>query len=63
MKPAMHISMPRLYVFVIIITIIFASVTAVALFIGRGIVIYLFNLWAWAGFFLIGLIGAILIGM
>jgi uncharacterized membrane protein (DUF106 family) len=63
MKPAMHITIPRLYVFVIVITVIFASVTAVALFIGRNIVTYLFNLWAWVGFFLIGLIGAILIGM
>ena len=63
MKPALRVSMPRLYVFTIIITVIFASVTAVALLIGKNIVTYLFNLWAWVGFFLIGLIGAILIGM
>lgn len=63
MKPAMRVSIPRLYVFTIVITVIFASVTAVALLVGRGIVTYLFNLWAWVGFFLIGLIGAILIGM
>lgn len=63
MKPSMRVSIPRLYVFTIVITVIFASVTAVALLIGRNIVTYLFNLWAWVGFFLIALIGAILIGM
>jgi len=63
MKPAMRISMPRLYVFVIVITVIFASMMAVAVFYGHNIITYLTYLWAWVGFFLIGLIGAILIGM
>jgi cytochrome c biogenesis protein CcdA len=55
--------LPRLYVFIVLITVAFASITAVALMIGRNIILYIFDLWAWVGVILIGLTGAILIGM
>jgi cytochrome c biogenesis protein CcdA len=63
MKPALQFQLPRLYVFIIVIAILFSVLNVVVLFYGRNLFLYFQAIWSWAGILLIALLGAMIIGM
>ncbi len=63
MKPSLEFRLPRLYVFILVMAIIFSAFNILILFYGRNLFIYFQALWSWSGVLLMALIGAMLIGM
>lgn len=63
MKPALQFQLPRLYVFIIVIAILFSALNIIILFYGRNLFLYFQAIWSWAGILLIALMGAMIIGM
>ncbi len=63
MKPSLEFRLPRLYVFIIIMAILFSALNVLILFYGQNLFIYFQAIWSWAGVLLLSLIGAMVIGM
>ncbi len=63
MKPSLEFRLPRLYVFILVMAIIFSAFNILILFYGRNLFIYFQAIWSWSGVLLLALIGAMLIGM
>ena len=63
MKPSFDVRLPRLYVFIIIMAILFSALNVLILFYGQNLFIYFQAIWSWAGVLLLSLIGAMVIGM
>jgi hypothetical protein len=62
-KPSLRLRLPRLYVFILVMAIIFSALNILILFYGRNLFIYFQAIWSWSGVLLMSLIGAMLIGM
>ncbi len=62
-KPSLEFRLPRLYVFILVMAIIFSAFNILILFYGRNLFIYFQAIWSWSGVLLLALIGAMLIGM
>jgi len=62
-KPSFEVRLPRLYVFIIIMAILFSALNVLILFYGQNLFIYFQAIWSWAGVLLLSLIGAMVIGM
>lgn len=63
MKPSLEFRLPRLYVFIIIMAILFSALNVLILFYGQNLFIYFQAIWSWAGVLLLAMIGAMVIGM
>ena len=63
MKPSLEFKLPRLFVLIMVMAILFSALNIVILFYGRNLFIYFQAIWSWAGVLLLSLIGAMLIGM
>lgn len=63
MKPSLEFKLPRLFVMIMVLAILFSGLNIVILFYGRNLFIYFQAIWSWAGVLLLSLIGAMLIGM
>ena len=63
MKPSLKVRLPRLYVFIIIMAILFSAMNVLILFYGQNLFIYFQAIWSWAGVLLLSMIGAMVIGM
>ena len=63
MKPSLEFRLPRLYVFIIIMAILFSALNVLILFYGQNLFIYFQAIWSWAGVLLLSMIGAMVIGM
>ncbi len=63
MKPSFKVRLPRLYVFIIIMAILFSALNILILFYGQNLFIYFQAIWSWAGVLLFSMIGAMVIGM
>ena len=63
MKPSLEFRLPRLYVFIIIMAILFSALNILILFYGQNLFIYFQAIWSWAGVLLFSMIGAMVIGM
>lgn len=63
MKPSLEFKLPRLFVFIMVLAIIFSALNVLILFYARNLFIYFQAIWSWAGVLLLSLIGAMLIGM
>ncbi len=63
MKPSLEFRLPRLYVFIIIMAILFSALNVLILFYGQNLFIYFQAIWSWAGVLLFSMIGAMVIGM
>lgn len=59
----MRVRLPRLYVFVILVVAIFSAVNISVLYMGKNVLAAIYQIDQWVGIILLGLIGAILIGM
>jgi putative Mn2+ efflux pump MntP len=62
-KPSLEFRLPRLYVFIIIMAILFSALNVLILFYGQNLFIYFQAIWSWAGVLLLSMIGAMVIGM
>lgn len=63
MRPAATVRLPRLYMFVILIVVLFSAVNLFVLYYGKNAIIAVQAIDAWVGVILLGLIGSMLIGM
>jgi putative Mn2+ efflux pump MntP len=62
-KPSLEFRLPRLYVFIIIMAILFSALNVLILFYGQNLFIYFQAIWSWAGVLLLSMIGSMVIGM
>ena len=63
MRPTLHIQIPRLYIFVILIAVVFTVVNLAILSYGSSVILWISGIYAWVGVILLALIGSLLIGM
>ena len=63
MRPTLHIQIPRLYIFVILIAVVFTVVNLAILSYGTSVILWISGIYAWVGVILLALIGSLLIGM
>ena len=63
MKPDLRFQLPRLYVFILVMVVVFSVLNIIILFYGRNLFLYFQAIWSWAGVLLVAMIGAMLIGM
>jgi len=59
----MHIQIPRLYIVVILIAVVFTVVNLAILSFGNSVILWISGIYAWVGVILLALIGSLLIGM
>lgn len=63
MEPATKVKLPRLYVFIILIAVLFSVANIIIFIYARDILLIVGAVWNWLGILLLSLIGSLLIGM
>lgn len=63
MKPILPFRLPRFYVFIIVLVVLFTALNLFILGFGRNLFVYFQAIWSWSGILLMALIGSMIIGM
>lgn len=63
MKPILPFRLPRLFVFIIVLVVLFTALNLLILGYGRNLFVYFQAIWSWSGILLMALVGSMLIGM
>jgi len=63
LKPILPFRLPRFYVFIIVLVVLFTALNLFILGFGRNLFVYFQAIWSWSGILLMALIGSMIIGM
>jgi len=63
MEPTTRVRIPRLYIFIILIAILFSVVNIIVLYYAENLVLYIGAVWGWISLLIMSLVGTLLIGM
>ena len=63
MKPTFPIKLPRLYIFLIVVAVLFTVFNVAMFYYGKSIALYMSYIWQETSIILLSLVGSLLIGM